>query len=278
MLSANAKAVLLLTLGGLLCTAGSVRADDASCIAAHVEAQRLRKAGKVRAARDSLVSCANPNCPSMLVGECTSMLAEVDQSLPTVVFEARDADGRDLGNVRVSEAGQEVAARLDGKAIELDPGEHSFRFEGEGFAARELTVIVREGDKNRKIGVVFDAGSTAKPKATEEERDISPGLWVAGGVGVAGLVLFGALGITGLQKRGDLDDQGCAPNCNADDVDEIRGLFIGADVSLAIGIAGLALAPVFYFTSPMKTTSSTSGGVTLRFGLQGTSATIGGAF
>jgi hypothetical protein len=276
-LRATTRALLFLTVGVLVC-ARTARADDASCIAAHVEAQRLQKAGKVRSARDSLVTCANPSCPAMLVGECSSMLAEVDKSVPTIVLEAQDSNGRDLGDVRVSIGGQLLTPRLDGKAIELDPGEHTFRFETPGFAALEQTVIVREGDKNRRIGVVFSAGPVSPPPVDPDgDRDISPAFWASGAVGVAGLVLFGALGLTGLQQRSDLDEQGCAPNCDPDDVDQTRALFIGADVSLAIGIAGLALTPVFYFTSPMKPASK-SGGVTLHFGVGGTAATFGGAF
>jgi hypothetical protein len=115
------------------------------------------------------------------------------------------------------------------------------------------------------------------PVEPDSERDISPAFWASGAVGVAGLVLFGALGLTGLQKRSDLDEQGCAPNCDSGDVDAVRGLFIGADISLAIGIAGLALTPVFYFTSPKKPASKVSG-VTLHFGFDGTTAKFGGAF
>ncbi len=274
----RARAVIALTLSTFVCAPRYVRADDASCIASHVEAQRLLKAGKVRAGRDALVTCANPSCPAMLVGECTTMLGEVDKSLPTVVLEAQDSNGRDLGDVRVSIGEQVLATRLDGKAIELDPGEHTFRFETAGFTALEQTVIVREGDKNRRIGVVFSATAVSKPAVdTDGDRDISPAFWASGAVGVAGLVLFGALGITGIQKRSDLDDQGCSPNCSTDDVDEVRGLFIGADVSLAIGIAGLALTPVFYFTSPKKAADKPAS-VTLHFGFQGTVAKLGGTF
>lgn len=272
------RAVVALTLGTLVCAPATARSDDATCIASHVEAQRLQKAGKVRAARDALVTCANPSCPAMLVGECTTMLGEVDKSVPTIVLEAQDSNGRDLGDVRVSIGPQVLASRLDGKAIELDPGEHTFRFETPGFTPLEQTVIIREGDKNRRIGVVFDAKPPTKPPVDPDgDRDISPAFWVSGAVGIAGLVAFGALGITGIQKRGDLDDLGCAPNCDSSAVDEVRGLFIGADVSLAIGIAGLALTPVFYFTSPKKPAGKAST-VTLHFGFEGTVAKLGGSF
>jgi hypothetical protein len=58
------------------------RADDAACISAHVEAQRLEKAGKARAARDALVTCAKPECPAVLVTECSTMLVEIEGSIP----------------------------------------------------------------------------------------------------------------------------------------------------------------------------------------------------
>ena len=267
-----------LTAGAVFLSPLSAFADDASCIASHVEAQRQQKAGKTRSARDALVACANPSCPTVLVDECTSLLAEVEKSVPTIVLEARDAAGNDLGAVRVSIGGQELTARLDGKALEIDPGEHTFRFETDGFSALDQTVIVREGDKNRRIGVVFSTQLPSTPPSNPGGgRDISPAFWVSGSVGIAGLALFGGLGIAGLMKRGDLDDQGCAPTCASEEVDEVRGLFIGADVSLAIGIAGLALAPIFYFTSPVEPAVKASG-LTLDFGFGGTTATIRGAF
>ena len=41
---------------------------------------------------------------------------------------ARDAKGEDLTEVRLTIDGETVAERLDGRALTLDPGTHTFRF------------------------------------------------------------------------------------------------------------------------------------------------------
>lgn len=281
MVSRGSSRLSALTFVGFALVTTEVRADDASCIESHVEAQRLRRARKVRAARDALVECANPACPSIIVGECTEMLTEIDKAVPTIVLEARDPTGRDLGDVRVTIGGVVIAKRLGGRSLEIDPGEHTFRFEAPGAAPVDRTVIIREGDKNRRIAVVLGEPKSA-PVPVEPaggERRISPAFWVSGSIGVAGLALFGGLGVAGLVKRGELDDLGCQPNCPTADVDETRGLFLGADISLAIGVAGLALAPIFYFTSPVDTEPRTKDTVSsLRLGIAGSTITVGGAF
>lgn len=250
------------------------RADDAACISAHVEAQRLEKAGKARAARDALVTCAKPECPAVLVTECSTMLVEIEGSIPTVVLSAKTADGADVGDVEVREGERVMASRLDGKALEVDPGEHTFRFT-RGGAEQAVTVIVLAGDKNRAISVTFGGPAKAVGPASSGERAISPGFWVSGAVGLAGLALFAGLGGAGLAKKGELDERACRPDCDSADVDEVRGLFLGADIALGVGLAGLAVAPIFYFTSPVRGGDARGG---LSLGLAPTALTLEGTF
>jgi hypothetical protein len=255
--SLNTRALSFLLLGLLL--PGEARAQTPEeptqqCIAAHVEAQRLRKSSKLQAARKALVRCADPSCPAVLVQECTALLSEADKAQPSLVFVARDEAGLDIADARVLEAGTVLLDRLDGKAIEIDPGEHKLRLERTGSEPIEQTLIVREGDKLRRVEVVF----TTKVAVQSEppEREISPAFWIVGGAGIVGLSLFGGLGIAGLSKKGALDDLGCAPRCATEDVDEARTLFLAADVSLGVGLAALAVAPVLFFTSPFVASSS----------------------
>lgn len=218
------------------------RAEDetASCIAAHVEGQRLARSGEVRAARDALVRCARPTCPTMLVEECTALLADVERAVATVVFALRDAQGRDVADAQVLEGGQIVSERLDGRAIELDPGEHTFTFQHADAPPVEVTVVVREGDKGRRVEATLAAPDAPTPVAPEEDAfEIPVATWILGATGVIGVGLFAGLGAAGLSQRGELDDLGCKPNCDASEVDGARGLFLAADISLAIGAAAL---------------------------------------
>jgi len=233
-------------------TAIADESETAQCIASHVEAQRLRRDGKLRTARDALVQCARPACPEVLVGECSELLTSVNQSIPTLVFEARDADGRDVADARVLVGPAVIVERLDGKAIELDPGEYTFRFERAGTVAVDVPVVVREGDSARRIAAKLMPAVKKEPVL---ERKVSPVFWVAGALGLASVGAFGGLAGAGFAKRGSLDDAGCKPNCDPADVDEVRRLFVGADVMLGIGVAALVSAPIIYFTSPLEPVS-----------------------
>lgn len=219
------------------------------CIAAHVEAQRLQKSAKLREARAALVRCSDPACPSVLVQECTELFSKLDGAVPSLVFVARDPEGKDIADARVLDGGTLILERLDGKAIEVDPGEHVFRIERAGLPPVERKLVVREGDKLRRVEVQL-GGATTSPAGGPTERDVTPAFWVVGAAGVVGLALFGGLAGAGVAKKNDLDDRACAPNCPTEDVDEVRSLFLGADISLGLGLTALAIAPILYFTSP----------------------------
>jgi hypothetical protein len=232
-------------------------AEDATqvCIAAHVDAQRLQKAGKLRDARAAVIRCADPACPAVLIEECGALFTSLEKAIPTVVFAAQDADGHDIATVRVQEGEATIAPRLDGKAVEVDPGEHRFRFERPGAPPVETTVVVREGERGRRVAVRFAGAAKLE---TAAEGPITPAFWAVGAVGLTGLALFGALGGAGLAERANLDDRGCAPRCPTDDVDLVRSLFLGADVSLGVGLAALATAPILYFAVPREPASAPS--------------------
>ena len=86
-------------------------------------------------------------------------LAEVNAQRPSVVLGVRDAEGHDLIRVKVSVDGVLVASALDGSPLRVDPGQHVFRFEAEGFVPQEQTVLARQGEANREITVVLASAS-----------------------------------------------------------------------------------------------------------------------
>ena len=45
-------------------------ADQAQCFSAPVEGQKLRQAGKLLAARERFLACAQKECPKEIVGDC----------------------------------------------------------------------------------------------------------------------------------------------------------------------------------------------------------------
>src|SRR5687768_18526547 len=178
----------------------------AECAAAYELSQEKRKAGELILAREQLKICIRDACPSFVRNECTEWLGEVEASLPTVVLAASRGD-QDLDDVRVSMDGQPIADALTGAAIPLDPGTHVFRFELDGSPPIEQRVVVRVGEKNRRIAVSFDAedasGSTASATATAEADAGTKGLnkrtvsYALAGLGAAALGSFAFFALTG---------------------------------------------------------------------------------
>jgi hypothetical protein len=139
--------------------------DKADCVSAYSSAQDLRSATHLVAARDQLKVCARPVCPTSLSTDCTQWLAEVESSLPTFVFTARDDAGNDVVAVHVSVDGKPVLDKLDGSALALDPGAHTVVFEMAGKPPIEKKILASVGEKNRSVAVTFhDATAEAHPQ------------------------------------------------------------------------------------------------------------------
>jgi hypothetical protein len=280
-LAGQALLVAAAVLGG---SRAAAQDSTNACVDAHVAAQRLRRDGKLRAAREQLVSCARTSCPQVLVRECAGWLSEVEATIPSVVFEATDETGRDLVDVRVEVDGQLLLARLGGSAVEMDPGEHQVRWTHPERKPVEQAVVVREGDRGRRISarlepLVAPSAGGGAVVAAAEERPVPVATWVLAGVGVAGIGAFGVLGGIGLSKEGDLDARRCAPNCPSEDVDSVRTTFLIGDIALGVGVAALAGATVFYLTRPAVPASAARPSP-VRFGFawqHGPRATLGGA-
>src|SRR5215471_12898780 len=122
------------------------QSTTAQCIATHENALELKKGHKVREARDAFLKCSAQECPPEVSAECADQLARVSRLVPSIVFAAKDAQGNDLSEVRVTIDGQALTDRLVGRAIEIDPGEHAFRFEAAGSTPIEKKLVVAEGE------------------------------------------------------------------------------------------------------------------------------------
>lgn len=274
---------VLLVLAAFLVGAPAAAQDATNaCVEAHVSAQRLRRDGKLRAAREQLVACARTTCPQVLVRECAGWLTEVEAAVPSVVFEATDENGRDLADVRIEVDGQVLLERLGGTAVEMDPGEHQVRWTHPQRKAVEQAVVVREGDKARRISARLEplvAGGAGGDTPILEERPVPAATIVLGGIGLAGLAGFGVLASMGLSEESDLDERGCKPNCPSDDVDSVRTKFLIGDIALGVGVAALAGATIFYLTRPsVAVATGARAPLRLGFGWQhGPSATIAGS-
>ncbi len=143
----------------------------ADCAKAYEASQEQRSGGKLRAARESLVTCSQTACPAFIKKDCAKWLSEVEGAIPTVVFSAK-AGSEDLSDVKVSLGDQTLAESLDGKAIPMDPGTHTFVFDSAKHGSKELKFVVKEGKKAQNIEIVFEVGKAAGGDGAGDDRPV----------------------------------------------------------------------------------------------------------
>src|SRR5687768_5288373 len=99
------------------------------CAAAYEQAQVLRKERKLQKAEEQLAICSKSACPLFVRKECAQWTKDVKASLPTVVFEVRDASGKPANNARVLVDGKVLKDPIDDAEVAIDPGDHVLRYE-----------------------------------------------------------------------------------------------------------------------------------------------------
>jgi hypothetical protein len=125
------------------------------CISANEDADALRKSGHLLAARTSLAACTVGSCPSVVRDDCNTHLKEVNDALPSVLITAVDG-ATPLTDVKVVIDNETtLAERLDGKPLEVDPGEHTFAFFVKGKATQTKKLTLKEGEKNHAEALQF---------------------------------------------------------------------------------------------------------------------------
>jgi hypothetical protein len=211
-------------LGALALSAGAHADDKEACIAASDGADRLDDARKLIELRERLRFCSREACPKAVRDECEHRLEALQSRIPTIVVRATDPQGADVVDAKVYVDGVQVAATIDGKAIELDPGPHTIRvrsFDG----GREQKVVAAEGDHLRPITLPLEVYGDAPPPTTAKEPDVkyTPGhpvqRWIGLGlivVGVGATIGSVAFAVSALGLRDQFNMEGTGiPNCNS---------------------------------------------------------------
>ncbi len=171
------RMLFALALGVTLSFARPARADGPTtteCIAANELALKRVQEHKLRSAHEALLVCAKSSCPGDIRDECAHRGAEISNAVPTIVFEVKTADGHELADVKISMDGETLATHLNGTALPVDPGEHTFRFEADAHPTQELRLLIHEGEKARVERVSL--GSRAQPVVSSSSRPVSPTL------------------------------------------------------------------------------------------------------
>jgi hypothetical protein len=185
---------------------GSADMTKLACIDANTGAQDARREGKLASARDQLRACTDPSCPAIVRSDCIRRLDELQNAQPTIVFEVKDGAGNDRSDVQITVDGAPLVDKLDGTALEIDPGEHVFVFLAAGQSPASRRLVLTEAQKERHERVVLSAAPADRVTADTHRLAAPaggrvPGL-VLGGVGLAGLALGSVFGVLTFHEVG----------------------------------------------------------------------------
>jgi len=234
----------------VLASATPVQADEIEeCAAAAEKGQDLRDQSKLVEARESILRCAQSTCPKMVRGDCEKWLPEIEARIPTVVLHVVDDAGSDLVAVKVERNGAAWLDKLDGAAIQMNPGATKLKFSAEGFEPVDKEIVVAESQRGRIVEIALKrAGSSGAPSPTapddiaEADDGGGPGIlpWALLGVGVAGLGTFAVTQILASGEVSDVED-GCGKTktCADAELDPIRTKLTISAIGLGVGIAGV---------------------------------------
>jgi hypothetical protein len=254
----------------------------AECVAAADSSLQLREQHKLRAARAQMLVCASASCPAAVQSECLRRVDQANAAIPTIVFEAKDGAGNDLSNVKVDMDGQPLTDRLDGSSVQVDPGEHHFHFTAPGGVVMDKTMVLREGEKERRERIVLGA-TPAAPLATpvqpapagatapvSETASEDPGAsrktlaYVVGGVGVAGLVVGTVFGLMASSSASSSKNECSASSCTnySQSLSDYNTASTDGTISTVAFIAGgaaVAAGAILFFTAPTSASSGSTG-------------------
>lgn len=232
-----------------LVSAPALAQDKQQCITASETAQKLRDQHKLSQAREQFLVCARDACPPVIKQDCTEQAQKIADKMPSIVVRAKGKSG-DLVNVTVSMDDKIITAKLDGAAVQVEPGIHKIKLEAPGEASIEQQVVIAEGEQNRVLDFSFGGPSVKDSNPPPDDtRPTKRGFpivpTIVAGVGVAAFGMFATFGLIGRSEFSDAEKT-CKPTCGNDKVDSIRTKLIVADVSLAVGATAVVGATVLY--------------------------------
>lgn len=273
-------------------------ANVQACLAASEKGQRARAAGKLREAREQFLVCGAEGCPSVVRHDCTQWQTDLQAAIPTVVLGAKDRGNRDLVDVTVSVDGEVLVNKIDGKAINVDPGAHTFKFEHPTYPTVTQQAVIKEGEKSRSITVTFEGG---EPEIAKTDRDVSQSTavrehtvlpWVVVGVGVATLATGAVIFATAPSRPENCDEstQLCVHPVGMSDADfrasqekagdaDSRPVLGGVLAASGVGLVAIGL--LWHFaepTGPVKAESATALHVTPWAGANVSGLSLDGRF
>jgi hypothetical protein len=259
------------------------------CLDAYAGGQRSRKADALRDAKSAFAYCASDACPARLHGDCRRWLDEVEAVIPRSVFRVVTSTGVELDGVDIRIDGA-AKQELDAEAVAFDPGEHTIVFSRVGYRELERRFTFSQSGKLTRNYVVLEPLSvpeaspiSSPPVSQKAEAPVAEprvGLlptWIAAGVGAVGFVSFAYFGSTA--RAGDRALDGCSPHCSAERVERVKREYLVANVSAAVGAAGLFAAGAWLVLRPRAKPSRAEAGAEEALALRlGPVCTLSGKF
>jgi hypothetical protein len=144
-----------------------------ACVDAHSRGQDARDSGKITLARKLFLTCAQSGCPAAVQGDCARFADDLSNLQPTVNFAARDGNGNDLPNTSVYVDGMLVATSIDGRPIDIDPGNHTVKFSHAG-KDEVVTVVIGSGEKGRVVQARFGTASVSTSSSDAARTATAP--------------------------------------------------------------------------------------------------------
>jgi hypothetical protein len=181
-------------------------------------------------------------------------VAAIEQRLPRVTLVA----ALDLPKgTELTLDGAPLPPAMLGVEAPLDPGRHSVKISAPERADVEISIELTEGERRRvdlKAGAplrmaTFSSAPTPAADPVVSRRTLG---FIAGGVGIAGLVAAGVTGVLVLSRDADIEEQCPDKRCSAEGRELIDGagpLLVGNAIAWAVGVAGLGTGAFLLVTS-----------------------------
>lgn len=194
--------------------------EEATCAAAHVQAQVLRRdtPDKLLARQAALRTCSSTSCAPSIVKACTGWLAAVTPLIPKLTVRVVDRRGAPMARASLQVDG---VTQTPGQPFALDPGEHTVvATEGAVTEARRVVLRLAETDNVVEIVLPVDSVAAEPPAPPPSTPEMLPpetndgvpiSTWVSYSVGAAGL----GMGILFLVSE-RLQNASLAQNCTLD--------------------------------------------------------------
>jgi hypothetical protein len=220
------------------------------CLEASDTSIELETRGDLLSTRAALRTCASLSCPQAVRDECARRIGLVEQNIPSVIAEVRDASGRvPPGATLVVDGGAPTPASEE--PLELEPGSHTLTASAPSMGTVTRRVQLSAREKNRTFRLVLRSSDEVAP----DSRRLPPlraAALLTGGVGLAALATASVFAAITLERKQDAKALCPNPTCTSPAGAEswqrasaagniTTGFVVGGSLALAVA-AGLWFA------------------------------------